>query len=47
MFVLEGLIMMRDVAELYPRIAFMVLILWRHRSNYQRILQGKENKANI
>lgn len=47
MFVLEGLIMMRTVDELLPRVAFMVLILWRHRSNYQRILQGKENKAKI
>ena len=47
MFVLEGLIMMRSINELLPRIAFMVLILWRHRSNYQRILQGTENKAKI
>jgi glycerol-3-phosphate acyltransferase PlsY len=38
---------MRSIEELAPRAAFMVLILWRHRSNYQRILQGKENKAKI
>lgn len=47
MFVLEGLILMREPAELWPRIAFMVLILWRHRSNYQRILKGTENRAKI
>jgi glycerol-3-phosphate acyltransferase PlsY len=47
MFVLEGLLMMRSLDELLPRVAFMVLILWRHRSNYQRILKGTENKAKI
>jgi acyl phosphate:glycerol-3-phosphate acyltransferase len=47
MFVLEGLLFMRTLEELLPRIAFMVLILWRHRSNYQRILKGTENKANF
>lgn len=47
MFVLEGLLFMRTLDELLPRIAFMVLILWRHRSNYQRILKGTENKANF
>lgn len=47
LFVLEGLLFMRTIEELTPRVAFMVLILWRHRANYQRILQGTENKANI
>ncbi len=47
LFVLEGLVFMRSLDELIPRVAFMVLILWRHRSNYQRILQGTENKAKF
>jgi glycerol-3-phosphate acyltransferase PlsY len=47
LFVLEGLLFMRPIEELTPRIAFMVLILWRHRSNYQRILNGTENKAKL
>ena len=47
LFVLEGLLFMRSLDELLPRVAFMVLILWRHRSNYQRILQGTENKAKL
>lgn len=57
LFVLEGLITyqrpfdqvatMLTFEELLPRLAFMVLILWRHRSNYQRILQGNENKAKL
>ena len=47
LFVVEGIVFLRSIEELAPRAAFMVLILWRHRSNYQRILQGEENKAKI
>ncbi len=47
MFVLEGVLFMRTLEEQLPRIALMALILWRHRSNYQRILRGTENKAKL
>ena len=47
MFVLYGLVTNIGIESLVPMIAIMVLILWRHRSNYQRILNGNENKAKI
>jgi acyl phosphate:glycerol-3-phosphate acyltransferase len=47
MFVVYGLVTDVGVDTLLPMIALMGLILWRHRSNYQRILNGTENKAKL
>lgn len=47
MFVVYGLITNIGLDSLLPMLAMMVLILWRHRSNYQRILNGTENKAKL
>ncbi len=47
MFVIYGLVTNIGIDTLLPMISIMVLILWRHRSNYQRILNGNENRAKI
>jgi acyl phosphate:glycerol-3-phosphate acyltransferase len=47
MFVVYGIVTNIGLDTLLPMIAIMLLILWRHRSNYQRILSGTENKAKL
>jgi len=47
MFVIYGLVIGVEIGTLLPMIALMGLILWRHRANYQRIMNGTENKAKL